>query len=113
MSVSDYYLEAIHCGAEAAGLDLTDEQAKSISESVMGAMENESLAFGRDCIPNPLESEIKQIKAAHQRDLAAQEKRIDAAKEVLGRKLKLDPKHLSVGSDGRVWHSDGRTSEVY
>lgn len=109
----DYYLEAIHCGAEEAGLNLTDEQAKSILDAVTGAMENESLAFGRDCIPNPLETEIRQLKAAQQRELADQEKRVDAAAAVLGRKLNLDPKHISVGSDGRVWYSDGRTSEIY
>lgn len=56
MTKSDYYLECIKVSADEMDppLILTEEQARWLADGVEGAIENEGMAFGYDCIPNPM-----------------------------------------------------------
>lgn len=63
MNTHDYYSETIADAVIECGLPaLSPEHLKYITEAVIGSVENESLAFGRDAIPNPLSSEIGELR---------------------------------------------------
>jgi len=57
----DYWEECIAEAFEDAGIKATDEQVSSVSRWVEGAHENYGMAFGYDCIPNPLVLENKKL----------------------------------------------------
>lgn len=56
------------------GIQLTDEQVKELADGIEGGIENQSLACGWDCIPNPdrleierLQKEIKELRREAER----------------------------------------------
>lgn len=57
----DYWKECISIAADECGLSLTDEQLECIAGAVEGGYENYGMAFGYDCIPNPLQSENDRL----------------------------------------------------
>ena len=67
-ALKDYYAEAVNliCGEfEVEGLKpIQRHQREVLVEAVLNARENESLAFGHDHIPNPLESRLKETEQA-------------------------------------------------
>ncbi|MFA8336361.1 hypothetical protein [Burkholderia cenocepacia] len=71
MSMLSYWLESLGYALEEAGAydALTPDQRKQVAESLVVSAENESTAMGRDCIPNPLNSEIERLKAAHRTEI--------------------------------------------
>jgi hypothetical protein len=44
---------------------ITKEQRREIAEALASSAENESMCMGWDCIPNPQDTEIDRLKAAH------------------------------------------------
>lgn len=73
--MSEYLVISLECGLdEIAPGALTAEQIKELAESLAVSLENESMATGRDCIPNPLESQMREQKVAADRRLADAEK---------------------------------------
>ena len=60
----NYWHECISEAFDDAGIVATSEQIKTVVEFVEGAHENYGMAFGHDCIPNPLEQDNKQLKQA-------------------------------------------------
>lgn len=67
----DYWLESLELALDSVGAydALTPEQRKQVAESLVVSAENEGMASGRDCIPNPLNSEIDRLKAAHRAEI--------------------------------------------
>jgi len=67
----DYWKECISTAADECGLVLTEEQLECLSVYVEGSHENYGMAFGHDCIPNPVESraqeELRQLKREKQK----------------------------------------------
>lgn len=64
----DYYREAIESAAEEHGVVMTTEQAKAMAVDLTRAIENEGMASGAWCIPNPLMGEISQLKGELKRE---------------------------------------------
>ena len=56
----DYWKECISIAADECGLVLTEEQLECLADSVEGGHENYGMAFGHDCIPNPVESRVQE-----------------------------------------------------
>ena len=77
-----------------------------------GWAENQSMAFGHHCIPNPKDAEIAEVKRTHAREMKEANADIARLKENVGRRYGIDPQRISVG-DGRIFYSDGRTTEIH
>lgn len=60
----DYWEECVIEALDEAGLSATDLQISGIVEFVKGAHETYGMAFGHDCIPDPLLIENEQLKIA-------------------------------------------------
>lgn len=58
----DYWEECIAQAFEDAGIKATKEQIDTVISWVEGAHDNYGMAHGHECIPNPLLSEIKELK---------------------------------------------------
>jgi len=58
----DYWKECISEAFEDAGITVTEEQIGIVTSWVEGAHENYGLASGYDTIPNPENTEIKELK---------------------------------------------------
>ena len=58
----DYWEECISEAFDAEGINATNEQIKNVASWVQGAHENYGMAFGYDCIPNPLREENDKLK---------------------------------------------------
>ena len=57
----DYWKECISEALDDAGVKATEEQIKNIAWWIEGAHENYGMAFGHDCIPNPVDLENKRL----------------------------------------------------
>lgn len=75
MTREEYYEECIGIAAEDCGLVITREQTKYLADAVYGANQNERMAFGDHCIPNPLKTELDNYKVKMTRENDANEER--------------------------------------
>lgn len=57
----DYWEECIKIAFEEAEITATDEQISFVIGAVKGGHENYGMAHGYDCIPNPLEGQVKEL----------------------------------------------------
>lgn len=62
-----YLIDAIECGLDAIGVfdALTAEQIADLAASLEVSLENESMGSGRDAIPNPMETQLREVRQAH------------------------------------------------
>ena len=58
----DYWEECIREAFDEIGIEATEEQIQNVVSWVDGAHENYGMAHGYDCIPNPLEVELREQK---------------------------------------------------
>jgi len=58
----NYWEECISIAADECDLLLTKEQLEYLADAVAGGHENYGMAFGHDCIPNPLQTENDRLK---------------------------------------------------
>jgi DnaJ-class molecular chaperone len=57
----NYWKECIEEAFDDAGISATEEQINTVADWVKGAHDNYGMAFGHDCISNPLENENKRL----------------------------------------------------
>jgi DnaJ-class molecular chaperone len=88
----DYYKECIEEAFEDAKITATKEQMDTVISWVEGAAENEGLATGRECIPNPVQLENEALKSNLERE---KEKAICPACNGHGRIVTQGPCHSS------------------
>jgi len=69
MSTYDYWREAVEIGLEEIDVRLTPDQVESLSRSVEHSHEMYGMATGRDCIPNPMVTEINEQKRLHKAEV--------------------------------------------
>ena len=60
--MSDYWNECISEALEDAGITATNEQIDTVASWVEGAHDNYGMAFGHDCIPNPLQTQVDDLR---------------------------------------------------
>ena len=58
----EYWKECLSEAFDEVGIVATDEQITKVAEDVEISHENYGMAYGHDCIPNPLETENKTLK---------------------------------------------------
>ena len=71
----DYWKECISEAFCDVGIKATDEQIENVVGWVEGAHENYGMATGQECIPNPMQSEVEQLKAAHEKEIKDRDRR--------------------------------------
>lgn len=64
----DYWRECLEQGFEECGIKATKEQIDFMVDMVEGAHDCYGMAFGHDCIPDPLEIENKELKRKLERE---------------------------------------------
>ena len=77
----EYWIEAVECACYEAGVSLTKEQATQIAGSMQMSHENQGMAFGHDCIPNPLSTELDNERRKKKDELKAAEAKGRCARE--------------------------------
>jgi len=71
-----YLTMSIECALDGMNIPnaLTTEQIADLAASLEISLENEGAATGRDVIPNPMEAEVRRMKATGAESLAYAEK---------------------------------------
>jgi len=67
----NYWIEAVECALEDANkLNMfSNDDIKTLAENISISAEQESMAFGTEHIPNPLETEIQNMKSKHKKEI--------------------------------------------
>ncbi|WP_261534463.1 hypothetical protein [Burkholderia multivorans] len=106
MSMLSYWLESLGYALEEAGAydALTPEQRKQVAESLVVSAENEGMASGRECIPNPLNSEIERLKAAHRAEIARFEDRERIFCRDIARSQNVETQRIGIHNGSVVIH---------
>lgn len=91
----EYWNECIKEAFEDAGINATDDQINTVVSWVEGAHENYGMAFGHDCISNPLKEENEKLQ---QQLKIEQEKRICGKCKGSGIEVTYGPYHSSMSS---------------
>lgn len=102
----DYWAECIKEAFEDAGIDATDEQIDTVAAWVSGAHENYGMAHGHHCIPNPKDTEIRDLK----KELETEQSKV-VCPECAGRGILVSygPYH---SSESRCWKCRGEGKVV-
>jgi len=85
----DYWNECIAEAMEDAGIVATQEQIDKVAAWAEGAHENYGMAMGHNCIPNPLEFEIKEIKKEHKKEIEDAEEREHCYRDSVARRRRV------------------------
>ncbi|WP_333998254.1 hypothetical protein [Burkholderia orbicola] len=106
MSKLDYWLESLGYALEEVGAydALTPEQRKDVAEALVVSAENEGMAMGRDCIPNPMNSEIERLKAAHRAEIERFEERERIYCRDIARSQNVDSHRIGIHNGSVVIH---------
>ena len=57
-----YWEEYVSAALDSAGVDVSKEQLTSIIDDVEAGHEMYGMAHGHECIPNPLENEVRELR---------------------------------------------------
>lgn len=83
-----YYRETIESASEECDLTISSEQAVYLADAVVVARENEGMAFGDYCIPNPLQTELDNTKQRHKKESAARERQYEENEKYLREEIR-------------------------
>lgn len=98
----EYWKECIAEAFCEAGIEATEEQLDLVTEWVEGAHENYGMATGQECIPNPMESEVNELKRKLQKQDAEHEKMIDGIAKGVAKRRNVSANDVSIDTDGLV-----------
>jgi len=96
----NYWLESIQSSADEHGVAMTQEQAEAMAADMETSHECYGMAFGHECIPNPLAAEVTAERRRREKDVAELERREQALKDNIAKRYNI-PVWVSV-RDGRV-----------
>jgi len=85
----EYWREAAQCAIDEAGVNvmLLPEQWDAIAKSLQGSHECYGMAFGHECIPNPLQAEVRARDDKLKRQEASSDAHVAALEEALCRRM--------------------------
>lgn len=98
----DYWEECIRESFEDAGIKATEEQIYTVVSWVDGAHENYGMAFGHDCIPNPLNSEVESLKRRIRELEEKHEQQLFGIKKGVALRRNVTPQDVHIEDDGHV-----------
>ena len=98
----DYWKECIAEAFCEAGITATEEQLNLVVGWVEGAHENYGLATGKECIPNPLESEVNELQRKLKKQDDEHEHVISGITKGVAQRRNVSVSDVSIDNDGHV-----------
>jgi len=98
----EYWKECILEAFCDAGIEVTEEQINLVTGWVEGAHENYGMATGQECIPNPMESEVDELKRKLKKQDDDHEKMIDGITKGVAKRRNVSVSDVSIDTDGHV-----------
>ena len=98
----DYWKECISMAADECGLVLTDEQLECLAGSVEVGHESYGMAFGHDSIPNPMSSEVEQLKAQIKKLEKQHEAQLYGIKKGVATRRNVSLHDVHIEDDGHI-----------
>ena len=98
----EYWGNCIEESFEDAGISATKEQIDTVTDWVTGAHENFGLATGRECIPNPMFSELEDTKRELARQQESHERQLRGICKGVARRRNIDVSRVSISDAGEV-----------
>lgn len=92
-------IEEAFCEAE---ITATDDQIKTVAEWAAGANENYGTATGSEHIPNPMSSEVDELKAKIKRLESEHERQLDGIAKGVAHRRNVSVSDVSIDTDGHV-----------
>lgn len=88
-----YWREAIECALDEVGKQdlLTSEEYDKVAITLMRSHEMHGMAFGHDCIPNPMEVTVKTLELKLKQSKRETERTTTEFKENIAMRHRLDP----------------------
>jgi hypothetical protein len=102
VSTKSYWKESLECALDSYGLlsAIPSDALDKIAGDLETSYENIGTAMGYDAIPNPLQTEIKELKTKHHAESERKERHYEAAigalKQEVGRVHNIDPRRIHV-----------------
>lgn len=97
-----YYEDTVREAFDDANIIATEEQIDTVISWVVNASENYGLATGRDCIPNPKNSEIEALKALHKKEIERLENRDLQYRQSVAKRHGVDANQVYLDEYGSV-----------
>lgn len=85
-----------------AGISATEEQIKTVAYWVDGAHENYGTATGSEHIPNPMISEVDELKRKIKQLELAHEKQIDGVLKGVATRRNTDVSNVEIDTNGLI-----------
>lgn len=99
----EYYLSSLGNALDDIGIKYTSDQLDELTDYVQGIQEVKSQALGYDCIPNPLQTEMDNLKRKHKEELKELEKSKNAIEDLALRARGLSNENAYIRTrDGRA-----------
>jgi Cys-tRNA synthase (O-phospho-L-seryl-tRNA:Cys-tRNA synthase) len=98
----DYWKECVSESFDDAGIVATKEQIDIVASWVDGAHENYGMAFGYDAIPNPMLTEVENLKAKIAKLEELHERQIHGIKKGVANRRNVDIHDVHIEEDGHV-----------
>lgn len=98
----DYWRKCIEEAFEDAGIKATKTQLDTVTSWIDGAHENYGLATGSEFIPNPMISEVEEIKREMVRQQEKHERQLSGIRKGVSRRRNVDISEVNISDDGEV-----------
>jgi hypothetical protein len=109
----DYWEEAFCFACEEAGIPLpSKEQRKLAADSLEHSHDMYGMAMGHDCIPNPLNTEVKELQEKIKSMEKEHRKTLQYAENYIAERINCGKGTVHVHNDGEITHSNGRTTTI-
>jgi len=98
----EYWKECIEEAFCETGITATEDQIKTVIEWVEGAHDNYGMATGEDCIPNPMEAEINELKRKLVKQDGEHERIINGITKGVAHRRNVSVTDVSIDNNGLV-----------
>lgn len=100
----EYWMESVESAMEEIGYtNLPIEDITAMAESMIGTAEQESMMFGYDAIPNPLQTEINEITDKLERERNKAHHREYIYRKSIATRNNVNPEDVCI-EHGNVWY---------
>ena len=99
----EYWIESVESIMEEMSYDIPIEDITTIAESMIITAEQESMAFGYDAIPNPLQTEIDEITGKLKQECIKADRREYIYRKSIASRNGVNPEDVFI-EHGNVWY---------
>lgn len=97
----DYWYECVEGSLNDLGIKLTEKQIDCIAGDIEVSHENYGMAMGYDAIPNPVNSQIEELKRKHKEEIERLESHILCYRKSVAERRNVPVEDVFL-EDGRV-----------